>query len=109
MTEPSLDQVRGHVRLERTYPKSMTQPLRHGRRAGNAGGRHDFLDPPPGRRAAPFPNPGCGKLGIALQVTYLEDAIEFIEQFRWQRHLPNHPPSAPLERFQARDAAWDIN
>ena len=66
VAEPALHQVRRDIGLEGIHAEAVPQSLGRGVRAGDIGRRHDHLDPPPGGRAAPAPEPVVGKAGINL-------------------------------------------
>src|SRR5437879_13020753 len=75
MPEPTLHQVRRHQRLKRIHAKAVAQSLWHGWRTRNMGRRHDFLDPPPCCRSAPFPDPPRGRIWIVLTSPKMEGVI----------------------------------
>lgn len=67
MAKPPLDQMRRNVLLKGIDAESMPQALRHGRRAGDTGRRHDGLDVAPRRRTAPAPEAQRRELRIPLR------------------------------------------
>jgi hypothetical protein len=109
MPEPTLHQVRRHQRLKRIHAKAVAQSLWHGWRTRNMGRRHDFLDPPPCCRSAPFPDPPRGRIWIVLTSPKMEGVIELTDNVPGQGDLPDHAALAAFQRHNVYNAAVDVD
>lgn len=109
MAQPALDQMGWHQRLECGYPEGMAKTFWASCQAGDFGEGHHFLDPPPSGATAPAPNPAVSLKGNVLVFPDMKNLIQFKQQVRGERYLPDNSPLSSLEGHEIDGAGIEIN
>ena len=109
MAQPSLNEMRRHVRLKGFHTEAVPQAFRHGGGASDAGRRHNLLHMAPGRRAAPAPEAFRDATRVALRTPQFEMAFKGPQNVGRQRDLTDDAAPAAFESSDARNAALDVD